>query len=256
MSTHQSPRNPVQPWQDGVPLAKQSPMPASRPMPAQPTADQIATMRASHADRERTVDVLKSAFAEGRLGSEEYNERIDQVYRAQTYGELAGIVHDLPSGPMPAPYLTPGPVLPPAFAGYPAAYPPAFGQGYGQPQPYIYATPVPGPYGYGYSRPYERYGNPFAPPQAYRRRTNGLATASLVLGLAQVVTLGMTAIPAVICGHVAKSQIRRSDEEGDGLATAGVVLGWLGIAFWAFILFAMVVSTGQGGSYAPAPAAP
>jgi len=198
-------------------------------------------MRASHADRERTVDVLKSAFAEGRLTSEEYNERVDRIYRAQTYGELAGVVHDLPSGPMPTPYLTPGPVVPAAFAGYPAPYP----QPYGPPQPYIYAVPRPGPYGYGYSAPYDRYGNPFAPPPRYRRPVNGLAKASLVLGLAQLCTFGLTAVPAVICGHIAKSQIHRQDEEGDGMATTGIVLGWIGVALWVFFLLLAVASSGQ-----------
>ncbi|MFC1417194.1 DUF1707 and DUF4190 domain-containing protein [Streptacidiphilus cavernicola] len=243
MSTHQQPRNPVQPWQDtvpavAVPLTK--PMPAQS-VPAQPTADQVATMRASHADRERTVDVLKSAFAEGRLSSEEYNERVDRIYRAQTYGELAGIVHDLPSGPMPTPYLAPGPVVPAAFVGYPGPQP------YGQPQPYIYATPRPGPYGYGYTGPYDRYGNPFAPPPGYARRTNGLAKASLALALAQIVTLGVTAVPALVCGHIAKGQIRRDGEEGDGLATAGIVLGWIGAAFWLLVLLGVAASGGHSG---------
>ncbi|MHA6760624.1 DUF1707 and DUF4190 domain-containing protein [Streptacidiphilus sp. PAMC 29251] len=247
MSTNQQPRHPVQPWQDGVPLAKPSPSQAppqqSSPLPAQPSMDEVATMRASHADRERTVDVLKSAFAEGRLTSEEYNERVDRIYRAQTYGQLAGIVHDLPSGPMPTPYLAPGPV-PAPFAAYP---PQPYPQPYGHPQPYIYAQPAPGPYGYGYQRPYDRYGNPFAPPPVYRRPKNGLAVASLVLGLAQLPTFGATAIPAVICGHIAKSQIHRQDEEGDGMATAGLVLGWLGVAFWILIIFVSVASSGQGG---------
>lgn len=253
MSAYQSPRNPVQPWQDGVPPAK----PATRPLPAQPTVDQIATMRASHADRERTVDVLKSAFAEGRLDSEEYNQRVDQIYRAQTYGELAGIVHDLPSGPMPMPYLAPGPVLPAAFGSYTAPYPPTYGQPFGHSQQYIHAQPAPGPYGYGYSRPYERYGNPFAAPPLYRRRTNGLATAALWLGLAEFITFGFTAVPALICGHIAKSQIKQRDEEGDSQATVGIVLGWLGVAFWFLIVFAGVMSTGHsGGDYAPPPALP
>ena len=242
MSTYQHPRNPLQPWQDSVPLTK-SPAQAApaQALPAQPTADQIATMRASHADRERTVDVLKSAFAEGRLTSEEYNERVERIYRAQTYGELAVIVHDLPSGPMPTPYLAPAPIVPAAFVGYPAPYPP----GYGQPQSYIYATPRPGPYGYGYAGPYDRYGNPFAPVPV-RRRTNGMAQASLGLGLAQLCTLGLTAVPALICGYVAKSQIRRQDEEGDGLATAGIVLGWIGVALWAFF-FLVAVAAGSHG---------
>jgi hypothetical protein len=73
-------------------------------------------------------------------------------------------------------------------------------------------------------------------PPAAAEVTNGLAVASLVCGLMEVFTLGITAIPAVILGHVARGQIRRNGERGDGMATAGLVLGWLGIAFFVLIV--------------------
>ncbi len=71
-------------------------------------------MRASHADRERTVDVLKAAFAEGRLGQQEYEQRVGAAYRALTYGELGGLVADLPQGPVPMTMPTAGPQATPA----------------------------------------------------------------------------------------------------------------------------------------------
>lgn len=64
-------------------------------------------IRASTADRERTGDVLKAAFAEGRLDQAEYSERLDRLYQARTYGELAALTYDLPAGPF-------GPAVPPA----------------------------------------------------------------------------------------------------------------------------------------------
>jgi Domain of unknown function (DUF4190)/Domain of unknown function (DUF1707) len=79
--------------------------------------------------------------------------------------------------------------------------------------------------------------------------TNGLAVAALVCGLMEVFTLGITAIPAVILGHFARGQIRRNGERGDGMATAGLVLGWLGIAFFVLIVVgvaAMAVTGGHG----------
>jgi hypothetical protein len=79
--------------------------------------------------------------------------------------------------------------------------------------------------------------------------TNGLAVASLVCGLMEVFTLGITAIPAVILGHVARGQIRRNGERGDGMATTGLVLGWLGIAFFVLIVVgvaAMAVTGAHG----------
>ena len=70
-------------------------------------------MRASDAERERVADVLKDAVSEGRLGLEEFQERLDSAYRARTRGELLPLVRDLPavadegpaSGPESAPAL-------------------------------------------------------------------------------------------------------------------------------------------------------
>jgi hypothetical protein len=57
-------------------------------------------MRASTADRERAVDVLKAAFAEGRLDQAEYADRVGLVYSSRTYAELAALTADLPIGPL------------------------------------------------------------------------------------------------------------------------------------------------------------
>ena len=54
-------------------------------------------MRASDSDRDRVADQLREALAEGRLTAEEHAERLDAVYRAKTYAELAPIVEDLPA---------------------------------------------------------------------------------------------------------------------------------------------------------------
>jgi hypothetical protein len=59
-------------------------------------------MRSSSADRERAIDVLKAAFAEGRLTRNEFEERSGQVLRSQTYGQLAALTADLPVGPLGA----------------------------------------------------------------------------------------------------------------------------------------------------------
>jgi hypothetical protein len=55
-------------------------------------------IRASTADRDRVVDVLKVAFTEGRLTQEECGERAGQALSARTYGELAALTADLPAG--------------------------------------------------------------------------------------------------------------------------------------------------------------
>ncbi|MEU2788251.1 DUF1707 and DUF4190 domain-containing protein [Streptomyces sp. NPDC007100] len=72
-------------------------------------------MRASHADRERAVDVLKAGFAEGRLAQQEYEQRIGRAYQAQTHAELQMLVADLPQGPVPQAQFTPRQPLPATF---------------------------------------------------------------------------------------------------------------------------------------------
>ena len=76
--------------------------------------------------------------------------------------------------------------------------------------------PAYGGAGYGYT-PYVTTG-----------RTNGMAIASLVLGILWLDWIG--SVLAVIFGHIALSQIKRRQQRGRGLAIAGVTLGWIGIA--------------------------
>ena len=81
--------------------------------------------------------------------------------------------------------------------------------------------------------------------------TNSLARASLILGIAEFCTMGLTAIPAIICGHLAKREMRLTAQRGDGMATAGLVLGYMAVAFWgiliALAIVGAVVSASQGG---------
>jgi hypothetical protein len=161
-------------------------------------------LRASTADRDRAVDVLKAGFAEGRLTKDEYDARVSDAYAARTYADLAMVTADLPGGQMVAPYA----------------------------QPFM---------------------RPYLPVQ---RRTNGLAVASLVCGLAQPF-LGLTTIPAIVLGYVARGQIRRTGEDGNGLATAGLVLGWIGVgvAVLMFLAFAAFAAGHSAPAY-PGPQGP
>jgi len=63
-------------------------------------ADGYGNVRASAADRERAIDVLKAAFAEGRLTKEEHDARVERAYRSRTYADLAVLSADLPAGPL------------------------------------------------------------------------------------------------------------------------------------------------------------
>jgi hypothetical protein len=61
-------------------------------------------------------------------------------------------------------------------------------------------------------------------------RTNPLAAGSLACGIAQLFFGPLATIPAIVLGHVARREIRRTGEDGMGLAIAGLVLGWTGAA--------------------------
>jgi hypothetical protein len=62
------------------------------------------------------------------------------------------------------------------------------------------------------------------------RKTNGLSIAALILGVLWLYWIG--SVLALLLGDVARGQIRRSNgaQGGDGMATAGIVLGWIGLA--------------------------
>jgi Domain of unknown function (DUF1707)/Domain of unknown function (DUF4190) len=159
------------------------------------TAGSSGQMRASDSDRDNTTDWLRTAFAEGRLTKDEYDERIGQALTSKTYAELEALTADLPRK------------LPSIIAPAPAAR----------------AEP----------------------------RTNPLAIAALACGLAGVFTSGLTSIPAIILGHIARGQIRRSGANGKGLATIGLALGWAAVAMAAIMTIAFTAMSARSGHPAP-----
>ena len=85
-------------------------------------------------------------------------------------------------------------------------------------------------------------------------KTNGLAIASLACGLAQFAFGPLATIPAIVCGHMARSQIKRTGEQGAGLALAGLALAGLTLGRTAvilgilFIVLDLAISTGMHGT--------
>jgi Domain of unknown function (DUF1707) len=53
-------------------------------------------MRASDGDREKIVGRLRDAHVEGRLSADEFEDRLNAAYTAQTYGELEPLIRDIP----------------------------------------------------------------------------------------------------------------------------------------------------------------
>jgi Domain of unknown function (DUF1707)/Domain of unknown function (DUF4190) len=79
-------------------------------------------------------------------------------------------------------------------------------------------------------------------------RTNGLAMASLACGLAQFVFGPLTAIPAIVFGHVARHQIKRTGEQGAGLALAGLMIGWATVILGIVLIIGLAMSAGIHGT--------
>jgi hypothetical protein len=63
-------------------------------------------MRAADGDRQAVADKLKIALDEGRLDLHEYDERLQRAYAAKTYGDLDGLLTDLPNA---SPVAVPAP---------------------------------------------------------------------------------------------------------------------------------------------------
>ena len=141
-----------------------------------------AYLRASSADRDRAIDLLKAGYAEGRLTKDEYESRADEAFAARTLGDLARVTADLPGGHLAQP----------AWPAAPAS-------------------------------------------------TNSLAIASLACGVGQLFLGPLSTFPAIVLGHMARREIRRTGENGRGMATAGLVLGWTGFAFLVLACLFIVV---------------
>jgi hypothetical protein len=88
------------------------------------------------------------------------------------------------------------------------------------------------------------------------RPTNSLAIVSLAAGIASFVVVPVIgAVVAVITGHMARGQIRRTGQDGNGLAVAGLILGYVHLALVVLVILLFVgivivgigVSRSQGG---------
>ena len=79
-------------------------------------------------------------------------------------------------------------------------------------------------------------------------KINELAMASLACGLAQFMFGPVVAIPAIVFGHVARRQIKRTGEQGAGLALAGLMLGWAAVILAIVLIVGLAMSVGIHGT--------
>lgn len=81
-------------------MSSTAPIPNPPTPPASVTGDEL---RCTDADRDRVIDVLKSAYADGRLDQAEFDVRFDLTMKSKTYAALEPITRDLIAQPTPAP---------------------------------------------------------------------------------------------------------------------------------------------------------
>jgi hypothetical protein len=94
-------------------------------------------------------------------------------------------------------------------------------------------TPPPQAYGYGY------------PPT---KAVNGLAIGSMVTSIVAMLAVCFYGVGGVvlgpvgaILGHVARRQIRERNQDGEGMAMAGVIVGWIATALGVLVVAAIVI---------------
>ncbi len=102
-----------------------------------------------------------------------------------------------------------------------------------------------------------------AGPMAPASHTNGMSIAALVVSLVGAVGLicygagGVLGIVGAILGHVARKQIRERGEGGDGMALAGIIIGWittaLAVVIVALVIIFVVWAVRNAPTYNPTP---
>jgi hypothetical protein len=94
---------------------------------------------------------------------------------------------------------------------------------------------------------------PQAPYGGYNQpKDSSLAIVSMIFGIASYIILpGIGAIVAIICGHIAKSQIdsSRGMIKGGGMATAGLILGYIQIGIGVIALAVVMIIAATASSY-------
>lgn len=111
---------------------------------------------------------------------------------------------------------------------------PGYGQPYGQPG---YGQQLAGQPGYGQ----QPYGQPGYGQFPQARGTNTMAILALVFAFV-FSPLG------IIFGFVARGQIKRTGESGDGLALAGIILGFAGMALFLLAFVGLFLGSTSGGT--------
>lgn len=119
---------------------------------------------------------------------------------------------------------TPGAVPPPPPPSYGATPPPPPPPAYGQPPAYGGA------------------------PMAYAAPQNGQGTTALVTGILGLLCCGILSIVAIITGRKGMQLADAGQANNRGMAQAGMILGWVGVALWVVGIIVAVATGSFSGS--------
>jgi Domain of unknown function (DUF4190) len=157
------------------------------------------------------------------------------------YGQPAWSDPSAPASPtVPAPFVSPDtPSYASGSSPVPTQMPAGPEYGYG---------PSSAP-SYGYAAGYGGYGStmPTYVPVMPQPRTNGMAIGSMVVSIVGMTLVacygvgGLIGVVGAILGHVARRQIRNNRESGDGMAKAGIIVGWIALALGVIVIATIVV---------------
>lgn len=153
-----------------------------------------------------------------------------------------------PSAYPPPAYGTPpqpqyaAPQAPPYGTPQPPQYGAPQAQPYGAPQPPQYGAPQ-SPYGSAPQYPQSPYGAA-QPYGAYAAvpKTNVLAVLSMIASIVGALWIlpFIGSLAGVIMGHISLKQLSTSGEKGRGMALAGVIVGWIGLALTVLGVIALI----------------
>ncbi|RXZ39775.1 DUF4190 domain-containing protein [Agromyces binzhouensis] len=92
---------------------------------------------------------------------------------------------------------------------------------------------------------------PWTPPVAAPH--NVLAWVAFGLGLGALMVGPISSIAAIVCGHIARAQIRRTGEQGAGAALTGLIFGYvltigMGLAIVLYVLLIVAIFAGTAYS--------
>ncbi|AEE45936.1 DUF4190 domain-containing protein [Cellulomonas fimi] len=178
----------------------------------------------------------------------------------------AGATPAEPYGATPSTGAPQYPGAAPQPAAYPGAQPPGGEQYPGAPQypgaasPAYPAAPQYGTAPQQYGAAPQQYGTPGYgapyPYTAYAYPKNNLGVWALVLGIASLVMCGfVSGIAAIIIGNKAKKAALAGEADNGGMATAGVVTGWIGTVLSGIgvliyvVAIVIAIATSSTGSY-------